>query len=146
MQCLELYTACILSQCYWDKAFHFHFLVKTITDSVRLGVVYLLKFSVQYSEQVYVLWNLSTVCETHHPDPQFIYIFSSFFLTDPRSWITDPQTCFFQETSKFCSLRLFLLFDHWSNHLFQSNQRFQAIEFMDRPVPEKLDMHMKWYK
>ena len=37
--------ACILSQYHWDKAFHFagqfHFLVKTIADSVRLGVVYL---------------------------------------------------------------------------------------------------------
>ena len=28
-------------------------------------------------------------------------------------------------------------FDHWSIHLFQSNQRFQAIEFVDRPVPKK---------
>ena len=25
-------------------------------------------------------------------------------------------------------------------HLFQSNQRFQAIEFVERPVPEKLDI------
>ena len=45
VQFLELYTACTLSQYHWDKAFHFpgkfHFLVKTITDSVRLGVVYL---------------------------------------------------------------------------------------------------------
>ena len=28
--------------------------------------------------------------------------------------------------------------DHRSIHLFQSNQRFQAIEFADRRVPEKL--------
>ena len=45
VQCLELYTACTLSQYHWDKAFHFpgkfHFLVKAITDSVRLKVVYL---------------------------------------------------------------------------------------------------------
>ena len=45
VQFLELYTACILSQYHQDKAFHFpgkfHFLVKTVTDSVRLGVVYL---------------------------------------------------------------------------------------------------------
>ena len=45
VQCLELYTACTLSQYHWDKAFHFpgkfHFLVKAITDSVRLGIVYL---------------------------------------------------------------------------------------------------------
>ena len=32
-----------------------------------------------------------------------------------------------------------------SNPLFQSNQRFQAIEFMDRPVPEKLDMGFLFY-
>ena len=35
---------------------------------------------------------------------------------------------------------LFFFFDHWSDHLFQSNQRFQAIEFVNRPVPDKLDM------
>ena len=44
-QFLELYTACILSRYNWDRAFHFPgkfpFLVKTITASVRLGVVYL---------------------------------------------------------------------------------------------------------
>ena len=28
-------------------------------------------------------------------------------------------------------------FDHWSIHLFQSNQRFQAIKLVDRLVPEK---------
>ena len=36
---------------------------------------------------------------------------------------------------------LFLFFffsDNQSGYLFQSNQRFQAIEFVDRPVPEKL--------
>ena len=45
VQCLELHTACILSEYQWDKSFHFpgkfHFLIKTITDSVRSGVVYL---------------------------------------------------------------------------------------------------------
>ena len=29
---------------------------------------------------------------------------------------------------------------HWSIHLFQSNQNFQAIEFVDCTVPEKLDI------
>ena len=29
---------------------------------------------------------------------------------------------------------------HWGIHLFQSNQRFQAIEFVDQPVPEKLQI------
>ena len=32
----------------------------------------------------------------------------------------------------------FFFFDHRSVHLFQSNKRFEAIELMDRPVPEKL--------
>ena len=39
---VELYTACVLSQYNWYKAIFpgkFQFLVKTITDSVRLGVV-----------------------------------------------------------------------------------------------------------
>ena len=27
--------------------------------------------------------------------------------------------------------------DHWSVHLFQSNQCFQGIEFVDQPIPEK---------
>ena len=31
-----------------------------------------------------------------------------------------------------------VFFDQRSGHLFQSSQRFQAIEFVDRPVPEKL--------
>ena len=30
------------------------------------------------------------------------------------------------------------IFDRGSAHLFQSNQRFQAVEFVDRPVLEKL--------
>ena len=37
-------------------------------------------------------------------------------------------------------IKFFLFIDHWSNHLLQSGQRFQAIEFMDWRVPEKLDI------
>ena len=33
-----------------------------------------------------------------------------------------------------------LFLDHSSIHLFQSNQRFQAIEFVDQPIPEKLNI------
>ena len=36
--------------------------------------------------------------------------------------------------------------NYWSNHLFQSNQRFQAIEFVDRPVPEKFGMGFLFYE
>ena len=42
-----------------------------------------------------------------------------------------------QPTTKVCSLRLFFFY-HWSIHLFQSNQSFQAIEFVDRPVRKSL--------
>ena len=59
VQFLELYTACTLSQYHWDKAFHFpgkfHFLVKTITDSISQTRSSLLKFSAKYSERGYVL-------------------------------------------------------------------------------------------
>ena len=59
----------LLLQYHWDKAFHlpgkFHFLVKTITDSDRLGLVYLnLVFST--ANGVMFCVNLSTVCGPHH--------------------------------------------------------------------------------
>ena len=41
-------------------------------------------------------------------------------------------------TMEVLLFKILLFFDHWSNHLFQSNQRFQAIEIVNRPVPEKL--------
>ena len=31
-------------------------------------------------------------------------------------------------------------FNVWGIHIFQSFQRFQAIEFMDQPVPKSLDI------
>ena len=40
---------------------------------------------------------------------------------------------------------LFFFFDHWSNYLSQSNQCFQATEFVDRPILEKLDMGFLFY-
>ena len=41
--------------------------------------------------------------------------------------------------SKFFLIEVFTLFiSHWSIYLCQSNQRFQAIEFVNSPVPEKL--------
>ena len=49
-----------LSQYHSDKAFHFpgkfHFLVKTVTDSVRLGVVYL--NLVLSTANVVILWEI----------------------------------------------------------------------------------------
>ena len=90
VQCLELYTACILSHYHWDKAFHFpgkfHFLVKTITDPIRLGVVY---------------WNLVLSTETGLCFVKFIYSLRPTSL--PRSTIYSLSYKFI----KFCSLRLF---------------------------------------
>ena len=37
-------------------------------------------------------------------------------------------------------LKILFFFDDWSIHLFQSNQRFQVRELVDRPVPEKRDI------
>ena len=106
----------------------------------------LLKLSVQYSERGYVLWNISAVCGPHHHDPRFVFL-SFFFkvildprfsITDHRSPILDPD---FPVNLEVLLITIILFsFDHWSDHLFQSNQRFQAIEFVDRSFPDKLDM------
>ena len=37
-------------------------------------------------------------------------------------------------------IKILIFSHHWSIHLFQSNQHFQAIEFVDRPVLEKFDI------
>ena len=84
----------------------------------------------------------------------FIYFIFKFLLNrssipyspspilDPRSSILDPD---FPLNLEVLLIKIIVFFDHWSNHLFQSNQRFQAIEFMDRPVPEKLDKGFLFY-
>ena len=143
---MKLYIACISSQYHWDKAFHFpgkfHFLVKTITYSVRLGVVYL---NLVLSTASGVMF-LSTVCGPHHHDPRFMYFFyfQVFFnrspILDPRSSILAPGFPVNLEV-----IKIVLFFDHWTNQLFQSNLHFQAIEFVKRPVPEKLDMGFLFY-
>ena len=43
-------------------------------------------------------------------------------------------------TIKVLLLKILFFFDDWSIHLFQSNQRFQVRELVDRPVPEKRDI------
>ena len=78
----------------------------------------------------------------------FIYFIFKFFLTDPwslisRSSILDPD---FPVNLEVLLIKIILFFfDHWSDQLFQNNQRFQAIEFLDQPVPEKLDMGFLFY-
>ena len=97
VQFLELYTACILSQYHRDKAFHFpgkfHVLVKTVTDSVRLGVVYLnlvlRTANVVILCEIYLSAAHNAITIVH--DLFKIYFISSFFLTDPGSLIHDPS-------------------------------------------------------
>ena len=80
----------------------------------------------------------------------FIYFIFKFFLTDPWSLISwssilDPRSSIldpdFPVNLEVLPIKIILFFsDHWSDQLFQNKQRFQAIEFLDQPVPEKLDM------
>ena len=59
-------------------------------------------------------------------------LFILFLLKKP---ILDPRSPI-QISSKprsFFLIKIVLFFDHLSNHSFQSNQHFQAIEFVDRP-------------
>ena len=73
-----------------------------------------------------------------------IYFFISlqvFFnrsaIPDSPSPILDPD---FPVNLEVLLINIILFCDHWSNHLFQSNQCFQVIEVVDQPVPEKLDV------
>ena len=96
LQCLELYTACIFSQYHWDKAFHFpgkfHFLVKTITDSVRLGVVYWNFVLNTASGAMYCDIYLQSAAHITTIHDLFIYFIFNFFFTDPQSPIPDSRS------------------------------------------------------
>ena len=63
-------------------------------------------------------------------------------ILDPRSSILDPD---FPVNVEVLLIKIVLVFDHRSNQLFQSNRLFQAIEFVDPPVPEKFDMGFLFY-
>ena len=75
-------------------------------------------------------------------DPKFIYLFY-FQVLFNRSLIPDFDLLL---------IKIILFFFSTTDQLFQNNQRFQAIEFLDQPVPEKLDIGflltvvMKCYK
>ena len=110
VQCLKLYTPCILSQYHWDKAFHFqgkfHFLVKTITDSVRLGVVYWNVVLSTASGAMYCeiyLQSADHITTIH--DLLIYFIFKFFFnrssIPDPRSSILDPRSWFSSKSRSF---------------------------------------------
>ena len=83
---------------------------------------------------------------TIHDLFNYFFYFQVFFnrppILDPRSSILAPG---FPVNLEVLLLKIVLFFDHWSNQLFQSNQHFQAIEFVKRPVPEKLDMGFLFY-
>ena len=73
-----------------------------------------------------------------------IYFFISFqvffnrsAIPDSPSPILDPD---FPVNLEVLLIKIILFCDHWSNHLFQSNQCFQVIEVVDQPVAEKLDV------
>ena len=83
---------------------------------------------------------------SHWPQSTIYLFYFQVFLTDPRSPILDPA---FPVNLEVWLINIVLFLDHWSNHLFQStsNQSFQAIEFVDRHVPEKLynyDISILW--
>ena len=100
VQCLELYTACILSQYHWDKVFHFpekfDFLVQTITDSVRLGVFYL--------NLVFSTANGVMLCEMYLQSTAHITTIHDLF-TYPRSSILDPWSWFPSKPRSFAHLK-----------------------------------------
>ena len=118
----------------------FHFLFKTITDSVKLGVVYLnLVFSTANGVMFYEIYLQSVAHITTIHDLLFYFLFLKWSsIPDSPSPILDPDFAVNLEVLLITIILFF--FDHGSDHLFQSNQRFQAIEFVDRPVPDKLDM------
>ena len=114
LQCLELYTAYILSQYHWDKEFHFpgkfHFLVKTITDSVRLGVVYSNIVLRTANGAMFCEINLQSAAHitTIHNSRPTIYLFISFSIffnrssiLHPRSPIPDPRSSFSSKPRSF---------------------------------------------
>ena len=112
---------------------------------MRFGVVYLnLVLSIASGS---CFGNLSTVCGPHQHDPRFTYfIFKFFFLPDPWFSIPDPPSSILHSgfpvnlEALLIKIAIAPFFDHRSNKLFQSDQRFQAIEFVVRPVSEKPDM------
>ena len=123
----------ILSQYHWDKAFHSPGKFKTITHSVRLGVVYLKLVLSTASGVMFCEIYLQSAAHMHHHDPLFIYLFilfSSFFnrspILDPRPSILHPRFPVNLEVL-LMKIAIVLSFDHGSKKLFQNNQLFQAI-------------------
>ena len=66
----------------------------------------------------------------------YLFYFQVFF-TDPRSPILDPS---FPVNPEVLLMKIVPFLDHWSNQLFESNQRFQRTEFVERLIPKPLDI------
>ena len=96
---------CDLSQYHWNEALHFPgkilFLLKTITESVRRGVIYL-NLVLSTANGGYVLWNLFPVCGAHITTIHalFIYLFYFQVIFFNRSPILNPRfpILIFQQT------------------------------------------------
>ena len=119
VQCLEL--SVYISQYHWDKqwdkTFHFpgkfHFLVKTITDSIRLGVVYsnlVLSTArgVMFCE-IY-LQSAAHIITIHDLFISFIFKFFFSLILDPRFSILD-LTPDFPVNLEVLLIKIVLLFD-----------------------------------
>ena len=75
----------------------------------------------------------------------YLFILKFFFIRSliPDSWILDPD---FSVNLEVLLIKIILFFfDLWSDQLLQNNQHFQAIELLDQPVQEKLDMGFLFY-
>ena len=76
-------------------------------------------------------------------DPRFIYLFYFQVLFNqssiPNFSILDPD---FPVNLEVLLIKIILFFSTTEDcdQLFQNNQHFQATEFLDQPVPGKLDM------
>ena len=83
------------------------------------------------------------ICSLRSTSPRsaiyLFLLFSSFFnrslILDPQSSILHPRFPVILEVL-LIKIAIVLSFDHGSKKLFQINQRFQAIEFVDPPVLE----------
>ena len=70
---------------------------------------------------------------THITKIHDLFILFSRFFTDSR--------CLNLEV---LLIKIVLFLDYWSNQLFQSNQRFQAMEFVDQPAQYGISVLWIW--
>ena len=64
-----------------------------------------------------------------------------FTYPDPQSSIFDPD---FPVNLEVLLIKIIIFLDHWSNHLFQCNQRFQAIEFLNHSGKDRYGISILW--